>query len=354
MKMNFTYVIMALAAIVACNKIDSLNTEETQEEQKTVSPETRQITLNVSIEGGEDETKVSYSEDGYALKCKWSAGDQVTLVTYNATESSSTLATIDNLALSSGANSTTGSFTGTITGTPGAHFYVIYPAVTQTTTPPYKSELIPSDVPSSQARGSIIDIQQGDPFVLLTLKMTHIMKQQGAKTLNHLRYCPMTGYGTITGGTLSSVTLRQECSILKISVTLPDSWNSKTIYGARIYNGGSANFYTTAGRQFRNTSSFGVSGATSSEYGPVLYFGSYWDADFTPVKPAGLKVEYITNKEMVIYYPYIPNLSKDFNTGNTLKLQGYYDLSLEAEDIASKTLTTTVDNDRGKIYRISF
>ena len=225
MKKTFIITISALVCLAACNKNNPISSDT----GNAMNPETQEITLSVSI-GSDDDTKVAYSKSGNALKSQWEEGDKLTLITYNCVgEYNSTLATIDNLTLASGKGTTTGAFTGTITGTPGAYYRLIYPAVTQTTSAPYKSAQIPADVPAVNSRGSVVTVSQGTEMVEITLKLHEMLNMMGTST-KHLSNCPMLGYGTITGGVFSAATLRQECSILKMNVTLSDTWKDKTLY----------------------------------------------------------------------------------------------------------------------------
>ena len=67
----------------------------------------------------------------------------------------------------------------------------------------------------------------------------------------------------------------------------------------------------------------------------------------------------LEDRKITIYYPYLPYISNDFNSGSTLFLYGYdssdsYMLGGSGIEIARKTLTTTVDNNWGKVYTLNF
>ena len=348
MKKTFIITISALVCLAACNKNNPISSDT----GNAMNPETQEITLSVSI-GSDDDTKVAYSKSGNALKSQWEEGDKLTLITYNCVgEYNSTLATIDNLTLASGKGTTTGAFTGTITGTPGAYYRLIYPAVTQTTSAPYKSVQIPADVPAVNSRGSVVTVSQGAEMVEITLKLHEMLNMMGTNT-KHLSNCPMLGYGTITGGVFSAATLRQECSILKMNVTLPDTWKDKTLYYVQVTESGSSPFFMNVTWRLSSGDKMSSPSSTSA-WGPNLWVGGGWTIDGdNPAVSVGRVVD--AGTEMTIYYPYLCVPAKDFTTGSTVKLYGRDTPTGGSNiEIASKTLTTTVDNDRGRLYTINF
>lgn len=347
MKKTFIITISALVCLAACNKNNPISSVT----GNAMNPETQEITLSVSI-GSDDDTKVAYSKSGNALKSQWEEGDKLTLITYNCVgEYNSTLATIDNLTLASGKGTTTGAFTGTITGTPGAYYRLIYPAVTQTTSAPYKSAQIPADVPAVNSRGSVVTVSQGENEVEIALNLHGLLNMVGTK-INHLSNCPMLGYGTITGGVFSPATLRQECSILKMNVTFPDTWNDKTLYYVQVFEYEGAPFFADATWRLSSGDKMGTS-ASASAWGPNLWVGSWgYDGD-APAVSMGQPVT--GGKTMTIYYPYLCVPAKDFTAGSIVRLYGHDRPTGGGNiEIASKTLTTTVDNDRGRMYTINF
>lgn len=94
----FLAAILALLA-TACKK-------ENPQNDLSVTP----ITISASY-GINDDAKVSYTESGDAITATWDAGDQLYVV-YNGH--------LNTLTLSSGAGTTTATFTGTVVGTPTA------------------------------------------------------------------------------------------------------------------------------------------------------------------------------------------------------------------------------------------
>lgn len=94
--------------------------------------------------------------------------------------------------------------------------------------------------------------------------------------------------------------------------------------------------------------------------GSAIGFGSFWDGDYTPNRFGGISVDYDLEGRMItLYYPYIPAADNDFTTGSTLILSGYdnsesYMTESGGIEIATKDLTTTVDNAVGKVYTLSF
>ena len=350
--MKKTLIVFAtgLVCLAACDKIDN-----PVKDNNIIDTETHEVTLSVSLEGSDEDTKAAYTVSGSALKCTWEEGDKLTLVTYDADGSSSTLKTIDNITLTSGKGKTSGTFTGTITGTPGAYYRLIYPAVTQTASEPYTSTVYGS--------GGTVSISQGSTYVQLQLSFFNRIMQQGGTggNIKHLNNCPMLGFGTITAGVLSPASLVQQCSILKITATLPDSWAGKTLYAVRVYNDTYNNFNNSPVTYgFRNSSSMVKVSGTVTKSGTAVGLGWWWDGEYTPNRYGGLSVNTdLTDRAITVYYPYFPNVSEDFQSGSILYLIGYessdsYMLNGAGIEIARKTLTNTVTNARGKMYRINF
>lgn len=352
MKTNVILLASALVCLAACNKVENSSLVKTGE----INPETHEITLTVSLDGADDDTKAGYTASGSALKCTWADSDKLTLVTYDATSNSSTLQTIDNLTLSSGKGKTSATFTGTITGTPGAYYYVIYPAVTQTASEPYQSV--------KQGSGSIVSISQGTTYLEVGVSLfNRIMARSGkGNNLRHLDDCLMMGFGTITAGALSSVSLKNYFSILKITATLREDWAGKKLYAVRVASSTDNCFHTGITYGLRNSNSVVIvsGGNTKSGTAIGLGLGGSWDGTYTPDRYSGIEVNYdLDARQLIMYYPYFPNISTDFNSGSTLYLYGYdssdaYMLNGDGIEIARKTLTTTVDNKRGAIYTLNF
>ncbi len=345
--MKKTFIIAsALVCLAACSKMETANPNN-----NTINPETHEITLTVSLEGDGEDTKTSYSDDGSALKCSWITGDKLTLVTYDATESSSTLKTIDNLTLSTVKDRTTATFTGTITGTPGAYYRVIYPAVTQTETSPYESLELGS--------GSIVSITQGSTYLEIKLSLFNRIMQTASGNRNHLRQCVLMGFGTITGDVLSPVSMANRFSILKITATLPETWAGKKLYAVIVKSDLCTCFMSEPTYGCTNSNSMAMVRGNNDRSGYSIGFGTFWDGNYTPSRFGGLEVKYITERKITVYYPYLPSISNDFKSGSTLSLNGYdstdsYMLNGSGIEIARKTLTTTVDNAAGKVYTLNF
>lgn len=253
-------------------------------------------------------------------------------------------------------------FKGTVTGTPGAYYLLVYPAVTQTQAPPYQSEQVPKDVPQSQSRGQVIAIEQEDDYLALILNVG-VLKAQGSKTnVRHLSNCPMIGRGTIHDGiALSSTVLEHECSVIKLKYTLPGFWNAKMLYAVYLnWTTASTDQAPFADHLFWKLGKDGqYAGLWSStqgykEQGPILYIGGHWIADYSPVEPAGYDVDAYGN-DMILFYPYLAPRDKALFPQTSVSLYGrdeehgygYY-------QIAEKEISSGLMNERGKLYTLSF
>lgn len=357
MKKTLLFIALLSSCLMACNKFEA----EVQETEAHINPETHEVTLDATIQSDSD-TRVSYTAKNSGLKCTWVEGDQMTLVTYNADDHSSTLATIDNLTLDSGAGKASATFKGTVTGTPGAYYLLVYPAVTQTQAPPYQSEQVPKDVPQSQSRGQVIAIEQEDDYLALIMNVG-VLKAQGSKTnVRHLSNCPMIGRGTIHDGiALSSTVLEHECSVIKLKYTLPSFWNAKMLYAVYLnWTTASTDQAPFADHLFWKLGKDGqYAGLWSStqgykEQGPILYIGGHWIADYSPVEPAGYDVD-AYGKDMILFYPYLAPRDKALFPQTSVSLYGrdeehgygYY-------QIAEKEISSGLMNERGKLYTLSF
>ena len=358
MKKTLYFIVSLSFCMMACNKFDA----EVPETKAHINPETHEVTLDASIKSDPD-TRVSYAAKNSGLKCTWDAGDQMTLVTYNADDRSSTLATIDNLTLDSGAGKASATFKGTITGTPGAYYLLVYPAVTQTQVPPYESVQVPNDVPRSQSLGHVIAIEQAGDDLVLILNVG-VLKAQGSKTnVKHLNNCPMIGRGSIHDGVvLSSTVLEQECSVIKLKYTLPSTWNDKTLYAVYLnWTTSATDQAPFADRLFWKLGKDGQYAglyATSpgfKDQGPFLYIGGHWIADYTPVAPAGYNVSDFGN-DLILFYPYLAPQDKVPFPQSSVSLYGRPDEEngLGYLKIAEKGISSGLMNERGKLYSLTF
>ena len=356
MKKTLYFIASLSFCMMACNKFDA----EVPETKAHINPETHEVTLDASIKSNPD-TRVSYAAKNSGLKCTWDAGDQMTLVTYNADDHSSTLATIDNLTLDSGAGKASATFKGTITGTPGAYYLLVYPAVTQTQAPPYASVQVPNDVPRSQSRGQVVAIEQNDDYLLLILNVG-VLKAQGSKTnVKHLGNCPMVARGTIHDGVvLSSTVLEQECSVIKLKYTLPSFWDDKTLYSIYLnWTTSSTDQAPFADQLFWKLGKDGqYAGLWSTqgykERGPILSLGGHWIADYSPVEPAGYYVSDFGN-DMILFYPYLAPQDQVPFPQSSVSLYGRPDEhGMGYYQIAEKAVSSGLMNERGKLYSLTF
>ncbi len=76
-----------------------------------------------------DATRTNYELEGNVLKCTWTLGDSVSVVSFNANSSTATVRSIDNFALKSGDGSASGVFEGYFTGGDAERILVFYPVL---------------------------------------------------------------------------------------------------------------------------------------------------------------------------------------------------------------------------------
>ena len=76
-----------------------------------------------------DATRTDYALEGNVLKCTWTLGDSVSVVSFNADNSTATVRSIDNFALKSGDGTASGVFEGYFTGGDAERILVFYPVL---------------------------------------------------------------------------------------------------------------------------------------------------------------------------------------------------------------------------------
>lgn len=122
------YITMALAAMFAlsCEKKEPAIADE---KTPAVKAEGVPMTLKASLG---DVSRTAYELDGNVLKAIWSAGDSVSVVSFNADSQTASVRSIDNFALRSGAGTSSGEFEGYFTGGDAERIVVYYPSVNPT------------------------------------------------------------------------------------------------------------------------------------------------------------------------------------------------------------------------------
>ena len=101
---------------------------ETEELNLPAVEGSRLVTLTVSLPDGGTDTRTAYAPDGSGLKVTWSEGDELTAMASSITKSTT-------FTLTSGAGTSTGTFTGEIPedATDGGNIIFYYPKVTEVT-----------------------------------------------------------------------------------------------------------------------------------------------------------------------------------------------------------------------------
>ena len=98
---------VAALALVSCQPKEQFGGTDSENPQGVL------MSLTASLG---DATRTDYALDGNVLKCTWTLGDSVSVVSFNADNSTATVRSIDNFALKSGEGTSSGVFEGYFTG----------------------------------------------------------------------------------------------------------------------------------------------------------------------------------------------------------------------------------------------
>ena len=111
---------VAALALVSCQPKEQFGGTDSDNPQGVL------MTLTANLG---DATRTNYELEGNVLKCTWSLGDSVSVVSFNADNSTATVRSIDNFALKSGEGTSSGVFEGYYTGSDAERILVFYPVL---------------------------------------------------------------------------------------------------------------------------------------------------------------------------------------------------------------------------------
>lgn len=322
MKRLFEFALVASLAVVSCQKNGTPVNE---------TPAGVPMKLVVSLA---EETKVSYAPDGNVLKTTWDASETISVITLE----SSNLVSVDNFTSTGAAGRSKAEFTGTFTG--GAaptRVIVIYPALTDDGTGNYYTA--PYTDYTGGTYSYLGQAKVGDPY--FSCSANHELKQTADNDASHLRnYCIMTGAVDIDDikANVLTTTLRNEMTVLKLTVTFPASLKGKKLEKMNIaaYDSAdaSASFARTASWEYVDLAGDGIyaRGGGSHSYSDLY-------ADIT-IPDSGVVTLYFANP-----------LYADRVAGDKLLFTATVD-GAEYGPV-TKTFTSAVSFEKGFIYRLS-
>lgn len=282
------------------------------------------------------DTKVTYAPDGNVLKTSWEATETISVLTLNG---AGKLQTVDNFTSIGEAGRTTAEFTGTFTG--GADpvkVVVIYPALIYDGYSYYSTDMFTD---RSGSHWSILyNAQIGSEYIQ---GRRSDLKQTADNDASHLRnYCVMDGVANKSDikSNILNVTLSNEMTVIKVTATFPDAMKGKTLNSMEIR---------------------GWNNAESDEKGWVR--SASWEYVDLPGNDGicgrgggyNSNVKLYSNFEIpasgVVTLFYVNHKFGDLEVGDKLKFTATVNDTEQSP--ATKTVTSAVSFEKGKIYRMS-
>ena len=325
MKKTLLFVATAVAALVSCEK----NQEPANE---NIAPEVRGIpmTLTANIAGA---TKTSYTDNGSGLKETWNAEESISIVTLDGDNGN--IVSVDTFTASGEAGQSSATFSGTFTGgeTP-AKVIAIYPALTMSgglyRTPDYQDRY-----------GNSRRILQNGSGQFFEYSYNIELKQTSNADFSHMtNYCLMTGavdIDDIKNGVLT-VSLSNLMTVLKMVVTLPDSYKGHTFSRIQL------NCYTdsapfnmfagSGGKEYVDQVASPISGSFKDPLASRVLYGDF------AVPETGV---------VTLYMPFVLAES-NIKNGYYWVFAAFVDGVQAGSDVTIKTFTKDVTLQRGYMY----
>ena len=325
---NLILAALALVAAVSCNKVETPVAEGTP------------LTIRATL-GTDEGTKVGYTPDGNILKTAWDPNETITVITVDG---SGKVVTIDNFNYS-GPGGKTVEFSGSLSSGATSDIRLLYPALEGS---PYDGTYYGTSLPDGQtddATRLIRGIAVGTPYVIFT---ENYFTQASSGDTNHLgKSVIYSGTGTVSGSELS-VTVQPLSSVLRLDLKLPASAVGKQAKSAAFvaFELGSFGHYrfNTANNNVQ-FSFFEGADLPKAWNESRLYLGSWSGSTQTYMD--------IVGTDIMLYFPFVPSKNAVLGPSGG----GSIGIALETEGISSPTkvitLTTDVNLESGKVYRMS-
>ena len=326
MKKTLLFVATAIAALVSCEKDQEPANENTSPEVKGIP-----MTLTANIGGT---TKTSYADDGSGLKETWNAEESISVITLDGDNGN--LVSVDTFTSSGEAGRSSATFSGTFTGgeTP-AKVIAIYPALTMSgglyRTPAYQDRY-----------GSSRRILQNGSGQFFEYSYNIELKQTSNADFSHMtNYCLMTGavdIDDIKNGVLT-VSLSNLMTVLKMVVTLPDSYKGHTFSSIQLncYTDGATYFNMFAGgggKEYVDHVASPISGSFKDPLSARILWGDFVIPDTGVV---------------TLYMPFVLAES-NIKSGYYWMFTAFVDGVQAGSDVTIKTFTKDVTLQRGYMY----
>ena len=170
------------------------------------------VTLDVSV--GDIASKTAYTVQGNALKCEWSAGDSISVISLRGGK----VACVDLFTTQAGGR--TASFSGRFTGNVTDPAVCVYPALKGNSKDGYCSENF--------------SVKLGESAISFSRNMVHEFGQTGNDSYAHVGATDlMTGVADLSqqGG---SVTLTKHTALLKVTVSIPALTSTEKLYSLSL------------------------------------------------------------------------------------------------------------------------
>ena len=325
---RLNYILLAglsLVAAVSCNK-QLAPAEE---------PEGIPMTLKATI-GGTD-TKLGFTKDGNALKGKWNANEEISVISCKGGQ----IVYVDKFTTGSESDGqTTADFKGTYHGDSECTITVVYPALEEYSSGNYGTPL-PAGT-NNDAYRFINSLTSNRTFNFYQYFST---QSKNGDTAHLNDFSILTGNGTVSGSDLT-VTLKPITSVFRVTISFDSTYIDEVLKWlvCRFYESDG----TTTSACFATGGSISPSFHASGDNASVeMEFGSY-NSDLTQI-PIALTSSDLT---FVAYVPFVPDPGAKVGAGAAQKLK--ITLGLES-GMKDKTIDLTADTtlESGKVYDIA-
>jgi len=326
-KIVFYSMIFLLAGVSACNK--------------TEAPAVREagvaMTLKATI--GDPASRVTFTDDesNKVLKAEWAAGDQVSVLSVNASGK-----LIANDIFTAGAAGKTATFTGTYTGGDAEHIMIYYPAYTQHNAD--DTWMVPVENGYSD-EGPYYEIKVGSEY---NNHRNSYVLQTALDSPSHLKYyVQYVGEADVTdmkSNTMNAV-LHCASTVLKLKLTMPSA--GKVLLNASVNAMKSGGAYKSV---FGNGWGYIYSGANSGfSVNTTDEVNVFAGAAVNSGTASGLT---LAGNTVTLYVPvHSPYGAISFSAGDYLVVDATYDSAFPKSD--NLVFASDFTFELGKVYTIS-
>lgn len=317
-KKSFLFIAAAVAVMTGCSK------EEISEMSAGVP-----MTINVAIENAA--TRTTYAADGGAIKVRWEAGDQVSVVSFG---SDNVARTCDTFTTAEGGSSA--SFTGTYTGAADANLIkVFYPALTATGSIHDVTGWVTPSIKGQYTSWPRFAISNSGIYCRINF---NYVNQWANDDPSHLKYFDSMSAAVSSTANLSDVTLAKHSSVIKLVIDISSIPDGSVIKYVGLRNTDFKSRFDLEGWAYAYSDvDFARTGAyTSSELG--IYLGTNETGTGGNSYVTGF-VKNAGENSLVVYMPHMGGTKLSAGEGYTISVG----TGTEGMDKYVKTITLPRD-----------